>query len=84
MLRTLNTTLLAFLLAIATSMVIVLFTPVSLHNRLLLTVVFVAPIWLGIALWVTQKNNMKRVFIYELVVLVLLSILVGLGLYFGE
>ncbi|AKE51687.1 hypothetical protein [Kangiella geojedonensis] len=83
MLRTLNTTLMAFLLAIALCMIMVLFLPVSLHNRLLLTVVFVAPIWLGIAVWVTQKNNMKRVLVYQLITLLALSGLIMVGLYYG-
>ena len=83
MLRTFNTTLMAFLLAIALCMIMVLFLPVSLHNRLLLTVVFVAPIWLGIAVWVTQKNNMKRVLVYQLITLLALSGLIMVGLYYG-
>lgn len=83
MLRTLNTTLMSFLLAIALCMIMVLFLPVSLHNRLLLTVVFVAPIWLGMAVWVTQKNNMKRVLVYQLITLLALSGLIMVGLYYG-
>ena len=83
MLRTFNTTLMAFLLAIALCMIMVLFLPVSLHNRLLLTVVFVAPIWLGIAVWVTQKNNMKRVLVYQLITLFVLIGLISAGLYYG-
>ncbi len=83
MLRTFNTTLMAFLLAIALCMIMVLFLPVSLHNRLLLTVVFVAPIWLGIAVWVTQKNNMKRVLVYQLITLFVLIGLIAAGLYYG-
>lgn len=82
MLRTLNTSLMAFLIAIAVCMLLVLFLPVTLHNRLLLTVVFVVPIWLTIALWVTQKNNMKRVFITELLTLTGLSLLISAGLIY--
>lgn len=83
MLRTLNTSLLAFLIAIALCILMVLYLPVGLHNRLLLTVVFVVPIWLAIALWVTQKNNMKRVLVTQISALVVLSILITLGLIYG-
>lgn len=83
MLRTLNTSLLAFLVAIAICVLMVLFMPVELHNKLLLTVVFIVPIWLAIALWVTQKNNMKRVLVTHLSALVILSIIITLGLVYG-
>ncbi|ACV27455.1 hypothetical protein [Kangiella koreensis] len=83
MLRTINTSLLAFLIAIAICILMVLYLPVGLHNRLLLTVVFVVPIWLAIALWVTQKNNMKRVLVTQIASLVVLSLLITLGLLYG-
>lgn len=83
MLRTINTSLLAFLQAIGTCLLLVLFVPVSLHNRLLLTVVFIAPIWLAYALWVTQKDNMPRVSIYQVISLVVMAILIWLGLSYG-
>lgn len=83
MLRTFNTTVMAFLLALEVAMLIVLLTPISLHNRLLLTVASVVIIWLGIALWVTQKNNMKRVFVYQLGTLVVFSGLIGLRLFYA-
>lgn len=83
MLRTLNTSLMAFLIAIAICVLMVLFMPVELHNKLLLTVVFIVPIWLAIALWVTQKNNMKRVLVTQLSALVILSITITLGLIYG-
>lgn len=83
MLRTLNTSLLAFLVATAICVLMVLFMPVELHNKLLLTVVFIVPIWLAIALWVTQKNNMKRVLVTQLSALIVLSITITLGLIYG-
>lgn len=83
MLRTLNTSLLAFLVAITICVLMVLFMPVELHNKLLLTVVFIVPIWLAIALWITQKNNMKRVLVTLLVALTILSIIITLGLIYG-
>lgn len=82
MLRTLNTSLMAFLIAIAICILMVMFLPVTLHNRLLLTVVFVLPIWLAIALWVTQKNNMKRVFVTQLLAIIGLSLLISAGLIY--
>lgn len=84
MLRTFNTTVMAFLLAIALSMIIVLFLPFELHNRLLLTVVFVAPIWLGIALWVTQKNKMKRVLAVQSIALLVMAGLIAVRLAYGS
>lgn len=84
MLRTFNTTVMALLLAIALSMIIVLFLPFELHNRLLLTVVFVAPIWLGIALWVTQKNKMKRVLAVQSIALLVMAGLIAVRLAYGS
>ncbi|WP_223577613.1 hypothetical protein [Kangiella taiwanensis] len=84
MLRTFNTTIMAFLLAIALSMIMVLFLPFELHNRLLLTVVCVAPIWLGIALWVTQKNNMKRMLAYLTIALIVMAGLIAVRLAYGS
>lgn len=83
MLRTLNTSLLAFLLAVAICILMVLFMPFELHNRLLLTVVFIVPVWLGIALWVTQKNNMKRVMLTQLAALIVSSTIITVGLIYG-
>lgn len=83
MLRTLNTTILAFLLAVIICMVMVLFLPLELHNKLLLVVVLIAPIWLAIALWITQKNNMKRVSLALIMGLVITAVLIVLGLYRG-
>lgn len=83
MLRTINTSLLAFLQALGLCTLMVLFMPVSLHNRVLLTVVLVAPIWLALALWITQKDNMKRVSIYQAISLVAMALLIWLGLSYG-
>ncbi|WP_223670283.1 hypothetical protein [Kangiella shandongensis] len=58
--------------------------PVSLHNRVLLTVVLVAPIWLALALWVTQKNQMKRVLWQQLLSLAVMTVLIWLGLSYGD
>lgn len=84
MLRTINTSILAFLQALGLCTLMVLFMPVSLHNRVLLTVVLVAPVWLALALWVTQKNQMKRVLWQQLFSLLLMAILIWLGLSYGE
>ena len=50
---------------------------------LVIFMIFVAPIWLGIAVWVTQKNNMKRVLVYQLITLFVLIGLIAAGLYYG-
>lgn len=80
MLRTLNTSLIAFLQAIAVCLIMVLFLPVGLHNRLLLTVVLIAPIWLVFALWVTQKDDMKKVLTRQAISLVVMALLIWVGL----
>lgn len=83
MLRTFNTSLLAFFQAIAVCLIMVLFLPVELHNRLLLTVVLIAPIWLIFALWVTQKEDMKKVFLRQVVSLLVMALLIWLGLTYA-